>query len=83
MIIIMMIIIVINLEISTKGRLYFSDFELHDDFSKVFLKFDAINCGTSVEKYPRIAEWCLLGCYAVWLLKAPTFRRNLAPPSSG
>jgi hypothetical protein len=32
----------------------------------------------------RIAEeWCLLGCYAVWLLEEPTFRRNLAPPSSG
>jgi hypothetical protein len=28
-------------------------------------------------------EWCLLGCYAVWLLREPTFRRNLAPPSSG
>jgi hypothetical protein len=28
-------------------------------------------------------EWCLLGCYAVWLLYEPTFRRNLAPPSSG
>jgi hypothetical protein len=27
-------------------------------------------------------EWCLLGCYAVWLLKEPTFRRILAPPSS-
>jgi hypothetical protein len=28
-------------------------------------------------------ECHLLGCYAVWLLKQPTFRRNLAPPSSG
>jgi hypothetical protein len=28
-------------------------------------------------------EWCLLGCYAVWLLKEATFRRNLALPSSG
>jgi hypothetical protein len=28
-------------------------------------------------------EWCLLGCYAVWLLYEPTFRRNVAPPSSG
>jgi hypothetical protein len=28
-------------------------------------------------------EWHLLGCYAVWLLYEPTFRRNLAPPSSG
>jgi hypothetical protein len=27
-------------------------------------------------------EWCLLGCYAVWLLYEPMFRRNLAPPSS-
>jgi hypothetical protein len=27
-------------------------------------------------------EWCLLGCYAVWLLEESTFRRNLAPPSS-
>jgi hypothetical protein len=25
----------------------------------------------------------LLVCYAVWLLYEPTFRRNLAPPSSG
>jgi hypothetical protein len=29
-----------------------------------------------------IEEWHLLGCYAVWLLKEPTFRRNLALPSS-
>jgi hypothetical protein len=28
-------------------------------------------------------EWCILGCYAVWLLWEPTFQRNLAPPSSG
>jgi hypothetical protein len=28
-------------------------------------------------------EWCLLVCYAVWILLEPTFRRNLAPPSSG
>jgi uncharacterized membrane protein YeiH len=28
-------------------------------------------------------EWCLLGCYAVWLLYEHKFRRNLAPPSSG
>jgi hypothetical protein len=28
-------------------------------------------------------EWCLLGCYAVLILYEPTFRRNLAPPSSG
>jgi hypothetical protein len=27
-------------------------------------------------------EWCLLGCYAVWLLEEPTFRRNPEPPSS-
>jgi hypothetical protein len=27
-------------------------------------------------------EWNLLGFYAVWLLYEPTFRRNLAPPSS-
>jgi hypothetical protein len=27
--------------------------------------------------------WHLLGCYAVWLLYGPTFRRNLARPSSG
>jgi hypothetical protein len=27
-------------------------------------------------------EWRLLGCYASWLLWEPTFRRNLAPPSS-
>jgi hypothetical protein len=25
-------------------------------------------------------EWCLLGCYAVWLLEEQTFRRNLVPP---
>jgi hypothetical protein len=31
-----------------------------------------------------IVEKCrLLGCYAVWLLQEPTFRRNLASPSSG
>jgi hypothetical protein len=30
-----------------------------------------------------LEEWCLLGCYAVWLLYEPTFRSNLAPPSSG
>jgi hypothetical protein len=28
-------------------------------------------------------EWCLLGCYAVWLLKEPTFQRKVAPPSTG
>jgi hypothetical protein len=28
-------------------------------------------------------ECLLLGSYAVWLLQEPTFRRNLAPPSSG
>jgi hypothetical protein len=28
-------------------------------------------------------EWCLLGCYAMWLVLEPTFRRNSAPPSSG
>jgi hypothetical protein len=28
-------------------------------------------------------EWRLLGCYAVWLLREPSIRRNLAPPSSG
>jgi hypothetical protein len=28
-------------------------------------------------------EWRLLGCYVMWLLQEPTFRRNLAPPSSG
>jgi hypothetical protein len=28
-------------------------------------------------------EWRLLGCYAVWLLYELTFRRYLAPPSSG
>jgi hypothetical protein len=27
-------------------------------------------------------EWCLLGCYAVWLLQEQTFQRNLAAPSS-
>jgi hypothetical protein len=30
-----------------------------------------------------IEVWCLLGCYAMWLFYEPTFRRNLAPPSSG
>jgi hypothetical protein len=33
--------------------------------------------------YVNDEEWCLLGCYDVWLLEEPTFRRNLAPPSSG
>jgi hypothetical protein len=28
-------------------------------------------------------ECRLLGCYAVWLLYEPTFRRNITPPSSG
>jgi hypothetical protein len=28
-------------------------------------------------------EWSLRGCYAMWLLYDPMFRRNLAPPSSG
>jgi hypothetical protein len=28
-------------------------------------------------------EWCLLGCYALLLLWEPTFRRNLAPLTSG
>jgi hypothetical protein len=32
---------------------------------------------------PVTEEWCLLGCYAVWLLYEPAFRRNLGPPSSG
>jgi hypothetical protein len=31
----------------------------------------------------KIEECRLLGCYAVWLLYEPRFRRNLAPPSSG
>jgi hypothetical protein len=26
----------------------------------------------------EVEEWRLLGCYAVWLLSEPTFRRNLA-----
>jgi hypothetical protein len=30
------------------------------------------------------SEECrLLECYAVWLMEEPTFRKNLAPPSSG
>jgi hypothetical protein len=28
-------------------------------------------------------EWCLLGCYTVWLLQEPTFPWNLAPLPSG
>jgi hypothetical protein len=31
----------------------------------------------------RFEECRLLGCYAVWLLQERTFRKNLAPPSSG
>jgi hypothetical protein len=31
----------------------------------------------------NLEELSLLGCYAMWLLQEPTFRRNLAPPSSG
>jgi hypothetical protein len=31
---------------------------------------------------PVSEELCLLGCYAVRLLLEPTFRRNLAPPTS-
>jgi hypothetical protein len=36
-------------------------------------------CGFHSSDYE---EWCLLGCYVMWFLSAPTFRRNLAPPSS-
>jgi hypothetical protein len=32
---------------------------------------------------PMVEEWHLLGCYAVWLLYEHTFRRNLAPTTSG
>jgi hypothetical protein len=28
-------------------------------------------------------EWCLLGCYVLWLLLEPTFRRHSRPPLSG
>jgi hypothetical protein len=38
---------------------------------------------TSFCEVKNSGEWCLLGCYAVWLLNEPTFRRNLVPPSSG
>jgi hypothetical protein len=30
-----------------------------------------------------IEERLLLGCDAVWLLRRPTFQRNVSPPSSG
>jgi hypothetical protein len=30
----------------------------------------------------ELEEYCLLGCDAVWILQEPTFRRNVAPPSS-
>jgi hypothetical protein len=35
-------------------------------------------------KYRRFhEEWRLLGCYAVWLLYEPTYRKNVPLPSSG
>jgi hypothetical protein len=49
------------------------------------LCLNIINCMQlcKIWGFHSLQEWCLLGCYAVWLLKEPTFRRNLAPPSSG
>jgi hypothetical protein len=44
--------------------------------TKSFVRFEVFTSGD-------YEEWFLLGCYAVWLLKEPTFRRNPAPPSSG
>jgi hypothetical protein len=38
---------------------------------------------SSSKNFKQLQSWMLLGCYAVWLLQEPTFRRNLAPPSSG
>jgi hypothetical protein len=41
----------------------------------ILCKISDFHCG-------NYEEWRLLGCYAVWFLYEPTFRRNLAPPSS-
>jgi hypothetical protein len=38
-----------------------------------YVRFEVFNGGD-------YEEWRLLGCYAMWLLPEPTFRRNVAPP---
>jgi hypothetical protein len=55
--------------------------------------WDVMLCGFCKDRRFRYKIWgfhggdyeelCLLGCYAVWLLWVPMFRRNLASPSSG
>jgi hypothetical protein len=32
--------------------------------------------------FKRFEEWCLLGCYGVWLLYEPTFRRKITTYST-
>jgi hypothetical protein len=34
------------------------------------------------DKNKAFEEWRLLGCYSVWVLKEPTFRRTVEPPLS-
>jgi hypothetical protein len=36
-----------------------------------------------IEKMIISQEYRRVGCYAMWFLQEPTFRRNLAPLSSG
>jgi hypothetical protein len=60
--------------------------EVVDEVVMIILKFFLQNCVMelwSVVRSARNEEYRLLACYAVWLLWEPTFRRNLAPPSSG
>jgi hypothetical protein len=58
-------------------------FELgHDMFPSQPLHVQS-QCMKRIKRSQGCEEWCLLGCYAVWLLYEQTFRRNLAPSSSG
>jgi hypothetical protein len=54
-------------------------------FSVPKLKVEKPDCNINCRISNSVSneEWYLLGCYAVWLLLDPAFRRNLAPPSSG
>jgi hypothetical protein len=58
------------------------------DFVRTYVSEEFIASIFVVEKSNRrvtleIEECRLLGCYAIWLLQEPMFRRNPVPPSTG
>jgi hypothetical protein len=44
--------------------------------------YKAVNKYIFYEINLNFEEWSLLGCYTMWILYEPTFRRTLAPPST-